>query len=96
VATNTVVALLRVPPVGRLVSDLCLSWSPKMPESLNRSLRLLWIIWRLADGPVTTRQLAQECGVTMRCVQRDILALQGEPFWMPLVYEEGQWRLMER
>jgi predicted DNA-binding transcriptional regulator YafY len=41
-------------------------------------------------------ELARLCDVDQRTINRDLLELQGEPFYLPLVQEEEwRWRLME-
>lgn len=49
-----------------------------------------------SDARLTTAQLAERYGVTPRTVQRDLLALQGEDIWLPLVKDDGVYRLMRK
>ena len=64
---------------------------------MNRSVRLLEIQRLLYRQPAGYRssELARLCGVDQRTINRDLADLQGEPFYLPLVQEEGwRWRLM--
>jgi len=42
--------------------------------------------------PRHTQQLAKSLGVARRTIQRDLLDLQGKPFYVPLVLENKAWR----
>lgn len=68
-----------------------------MPTCLDRSVRLLSMVRLFESGArVTTAQLARRYGVDQRTVQRDLLALQGEDIWLPLVEDDGVYRLMPK
>lgn len=65
---------------------------------MNRSVRLVHLQRLLYRNPrgYTASELAKLCGVSQRTINRDLLDLQLEPFYLPLVVEEDwRWRLME-
>ena len=64
---------------------------------MNRSLRLLHLQHLFYRNPRGYRssELARLCGVDQRTINRDLLDLQGEPFYLPLVQEGWDWRLVE-
>ncbi len=64
---------------------------------MKRTLRLGHLQGLLYRNPRGYRaaELAQLCGVHQRTIERDLEDLQAEPFYLPLVQEEGwRWRLM--
>ncbi len=64
---------------------------------MDRPARLAYLQRLLYRNPEGYRssQLAALCGASQRTVDRDLEALQDEPFRLPLVREEGwRWRLM--
>jgi predicted DNA-binding transcriptional regulator YafY len=65
---------------------------------LDRSLRLLHLQQLLYQNPqgFKSSELARLCSVNQRTINRDLQDLQGEPFRLPLVQEDGwRWTLME-
>ena len=64
---------------------------------MTRAIRLIQIIELLRDGcGYTTAELAERFGVSQRTIRDDLLVLQGEPFYMPLVCEDQrryEWRV---
>lgn len=65
---------------------------------MNRSVRLNYLqrlFYRSPQG-YRSSELARLCGVDQRTINRDLLELCEEPFYLPLVMEDGwHWRLME-
>jgi len=50
----------------------------------------------LASGRYTSAQLAQQFNVHVRTVQRDLVLLQTEPIYLPLIVDEyGRYGVME-
>jgi len=67
-------------------------------RTIGKASRLTLLAMTLYDASprgLTTQELAERCGVCQRTIQRDLLDLQGEGFWIPLVEENRRWRLME-
>ncbi len=65
---------------------------------MNRHARLDQLQRLFYQNPRGYRsaELARLCGVNQRTISRDLLDLQGEPFYLPLVQEsDWRWRLME-
>lgn len=44
---------------------------------------------------MTTRELADALGVTMRTIQRDLAAVQAEPLRVPLWREGRRWMMLD-
>jgi len=64
---------------------------------MNRSVRLSYLqrlFYRRPDG-YRSSELARLCGVDRRTINRDLVDLGGEPFYLPLELEGWRWRLME-
>ena len=51
----------------------------------EHAARLLEIIRILRDRPQTSDELAKRFGVSYRVIDRDLLALQGEPLYIPII-----------
>ena len=51
---------------------------------VTKAVRLVDMMRRLKERPYTTQQLCELYGVSPRTVQRDLLTLEGEPFYVPL------------
>ena len=62
---------------------------------LTTAVRLVRLMQLLERRNWSVRELASECRVSRRTIQRDLLVLQGEPFYLPLVCEGGRWGLMD-
>jgi len=62
----------------------------------NKAQRLTWLAGLLYAHPggKTTRELARDCGVTQRTIQRDLEDLQDEPMRIPLVEEDHRWKVL--
>jgi len=67
-----------------------------MSRTTCKAVRLLRLMALLREAPRTAKELADLCGVTTATIWRDLLALQGEPLYLPLVKTEGdRWAMME-
>ena len=65
-----------------------------MATAMSRAVRLVAILEALRDRPQTTKELATRFEVTPRTIRRDLVELQGEPLYAPLVLERvSEWRL---
>lgn len=69
-----------------------------MPGSLirNKAQRLSWLatlLYTHSQGR-TTKELARDCGVTQRTIQRDLQDLQAEPMRVPLIEDDHRWKIM--
>ncbi|MGQ9683682.1 MAG: helix-turn-helix transcriptional regulator [Anaerolineae bacterium] len=65
---------------------------------MNRALRLSYLqrLFHCRPRGYRSSELARLCGVDQRTINRDLVDLCSEPFYLPLVQEEGwRWRLME-
>ena len=63
-----------------------------MKATIGKGARLAQIFLLLNDKrPRRARELSERLGVHVRTIERDLLDLQGEPFYMPLVMKEGAW-----
>ncbi|MCL6431921.1 MAG: WYL domain-containing protein [Anaerolineae bacterium] len=65
---------------------------------MKRPVRLSYLQRLFYRNPQGYRssELARLCGVDQRTINRDLLDLQGEPFYLPLVQDDDwRWRLME-
>ncbi len=67
-----------------------------MKATLGKGARLAQLFLLLSDGrPRRTRELSERLGVHVRTVERDLLDLQGEPFYMPLIAgKDGAWQCL--
>jgi predicted DNA-binding transcriptional regulator YafY len=66
-----------------------------MRDSLAKAVRLVREIQLFeAGGYYRTQDLAERLRVSRRTIERDLLDLQGEPFYLPLVEEERWWHLL--
>lgn len=69
-----------------------------MAETLvsKKAQRLNFIYNLLMSNPrgLTTQELARQCGVTQRTIQRDLMDLQDEPLRMPLVEDNHRWKVL--
>ena len=69
-----------------------------MTETLvsKKAQRLNFIYNLLMSNPrgLTTQELAQQCGVTQRTIQRDLMDLQDEPLRVPLVEDNHRWKVL--
>ena len=63
----------------------------------NKAQRLAHIWQLFMDNPrgFTTAELARRCGVTQRTIQRDLLDLQEEPLRLPLLEEDGRYKVLQ-
>lgn len=61
-------------------------------RTVARATRLIYILRLLEDRPRTTREIAELFRVHVRTIQRDMLDIQGEPLYAPVV-REGVWML---
>lgn len=65
---------------------------------MDRALRLVALQTLFYQRPAGYRasELAQQFGVSQRTLNRDLVELQGYPFWLPLVQDsDWRWRLMK-
>ncbi|MBM3708759.1 MAG: HTH domain-containing protein [Actinobacteria bacterium] len=66
-------------------------------RTMARAIRLLQILRLLKDRPHSVAELAAACGVSERTARRDLLDLQGEPIYAPLLRREERttrWRFL--
>ena len=65
-------------------------------RALERALRIVQLRDMFYEKPsgYASAELAERLGVTQRSIERDLEALQDEPFRVPLVRERRRWRLM--
>lgn len=64
---------------------------------MRRRERLERIVELLMQGPRTTAELAECLEVSQRTIQRDVLDLQGEPRYVPLLCDrQFLWALVSR
>jgi len=62
---------------------------------MKRAVRLLYIVQLLNDRPMTTNELAQRCEVSERTIRKDMLDLQGNPLYLPLILRvRREWKLL--
>ena len=59
-----------------------------------RALRLIEMVRLLRERSLTTIELAGRLSVSNRTVQRDLLALQGEPLYIPLTQNGVAWTIL--
>jgi len=62
-------------------------------NEVSRAARLLDIIRKLRDRPYSVGELAATMNVSNRTVQRDLLALQGEPLYIPMTQNGVAWTI---
>ena len=65
------------------------------PVTMKRALRLMDIIEQLQEHPRSVEELAERYGVSPRTVYRDLLDIQGEPKYAPLV-RRVTWGFMDK
>jgi len=67
-----------------------------MAQSENCALRWLWIMGLFGERQNwTTLELAERTRVGRRTIERDLLILQGEPFYMPLINDDNVWSVID-
>lgn len=59
-----------------------------------RAVRLIEMIRLLEARGWRKRELAKRLGIGLRTIERDLLDIQGEPLYVPLVQDRGRWRVM--
>ena len=67
-----------------------------MADATCRAIRLIMLIHLLSDRSWRATELARRLEVSRRTIYRDLADLQDEPLRVPLVVEDGQWRLFRR
>ena len=68
-------------------------------QSCSRAVRLIAMLQliRVRPNGITSRQIAEQLGVSQRTVQRDLADVQDEPLRAPLWQDEDyRWRFVER
>lgn len=64
---------------------------------VKRVLRMFQIVRLLQERPFTTDELAERFGVSTRTIRRDLLELQLEPVFAPLVCKvRCEWHMTEK
>lgn len=56
-----------------------------MPSAISRAVRLIELMQILQERAWTVEELAERFQVSERTIRRDLLTLQGEPWYYPLV-----------
>ena len=59
-----------------------------------RAVRLIEMIRLLEERSWHKTELGERLGVSERTIERDLLAIQGEPLYVPLVRDGARWRVM--
>lgn len=67
-----------------------------MADATVRAIRLICMIEMLADKGYRAVELAERFEVSRATVYRDLLALQGEPLFVPLIKAGSRWRILRR
>ena len=62
---------------------------------MTKACRLVFLMQVLRERACSTRDLARRCEVTPRMIRYDLLDLQSEPFYLPLIYEGRRWHVMK-
>jgi predicted DNA-binding transcriptional regulator YafY len=66
-----------------------------MKATVGKGARLAQIFLLLSSKrPQRARELSTRFDVHVRTIERDLLDLQGEPFYMPLMTQDGAWWCM--
>ena len=63
-------------------------------STVSKALRLVRLMQLFEQRSWTRRELAEELGVSMRTIERDMADLRAEPFYVPLWYDDGRWHLL--
>lgn len=58
-----------------------------------RAVRLLALMALLKERPRRVAELAEHFGVSVQAIYRDLRTLQDAPFRLPLVGDDGIWRM---
>ena len=61
-----------------------------------RAIRLITMIHLMRERSWCVPELAERLGVSTRTVWRDLATLQDEPLRVPLVTDDGRWRIFSR
>jgi len=61
----------------------------------SRALRLIEMIRMLEARSWSKQEMGDRLGVSLRTIERDLLDLQSEPLYVPLVEQSGRWRVLD-
>jgi len=67
-----------------------------MNQSATRAARLVYIRDLLYQQPRSVMELARLCEVSRDTIYRDLIDIQLEPLSVPLIVEDGRWRVLDR
>ena len=67
-----------------------------MSDATCRALRLIQMMRLLADRWYTSAELAERLRASPRSIQRDVLAIQGDPLYAPVVKNGSRYRMQSR
>ena len=60
-----------------------------------RAVRLIEMIRLLEERSWHKRELCERLGISISTVERDLLAIQGEPLYVPVVQDGYRWRVLD-
>jgi len=66
-----------------------------MSQSATRAARLVYIRDLLYERPHSVDDLARLCEVSIDTIYRDLIDIQLEPLSVPLLVEDGRWRVLD-
>lgn len=66
-----------------------------MSQSATRAARLVYIRDLLHEQPHSVEDLARLCEVSIDTIYRDLIDIQLEPLSVPLIVEDGRWRVID-
>lgn len=67
-----------------------------MADGTVRAIRLICMIEMLVDRGYRAAELAERLQVSRATIYRDLVALQGEPLFVPLIKDGSRWRILRR